>query len=328
MLLLDRRKPLAEIARTRALPAAPSARPPARGGSLSVVVACFDMGALVRETVESIWTSERIPDELILVDDGSRTSETLETIASLEAAARDRRLPLQVLRQDNRGLAAARNRGLEAAAGELVSFIDGDDLIEPSFYRLASAVLLENPELGGVAAWADVFGAGVPDAFWNAPQAELPLLFVENTVFVPLVMRTEVLRALGGYDVRQRYQYEDWELSIRLLASGRAIVTIPAYLERYRVRPDSLLRTLSHVQNQGMRELLLEKHRATVSDFAMETTMLVEGELMRTLHRRPAAAKPARPKGVRDWLREAAWAGRQAVRASWSGRARPSADGR
>jgi hypothetical protein len=327
MLLLDRRQPLGQIARTRGLPPAPPTPPTSRSGSLSVVVVCHDMGDLVQETVESVWRSERVPDELILVDDGSG-EDTLRAIAALESEARRRGLPLRVVRQSNRGLVGARNRGLESATGELISFLDGDDLIEPAFYRLASELLRQDPGLGGVAAWADIFGQGVPDAFWNAPQPELPLLLVENTLFVPLMMRTEVLRALGGYDVRQRYQYEDWELSIRLLASGRPVVMIPAYLERYRVRPDSLLRTLSPVQNQGMRELLLETHRETVSEFAVETTMLVEGELMRMVHRPPATAKPSRPKGVREWLREAAWAGRQAVRAGWSVRGRASADGR
>jgi Glycosyl transferase family 2 len=325
MALLDRRQPLGRIARTRALPAALPARPATRTGSLSVVVVCFDMGDLVRETVESVWRSERVPDELILVDDGSGTEETLQAIATLEGVARERGLPLQVLRQGNLGLAAARNRGLEAATGELVSFLDGDDLIEPAFYRLASALLQQDPDLGGVAAWADIFGVGTPDAFWNAPQPELPLLLVENTVFVPLMVRTEVLRTLGGYDVRQRYNYEDWELSVRLLASGRPIVTIPAYLQRYRVRSDSLLRTLSNVQNQGMREVLLETHRKTVCEFAVETAMLVESELMRRVYARPAAAKSPRQKGVREWLRKAASAGREALRAGRPARSRASA---
>ncbi len=328
MLLLDRRQPLGQIARTRALPAAPPPPPASRPGSLSVIVVCHDMGDLVRETVESVWRSERVPDELILVDDGSGEKETLRAIAALESEARRRGLPLRVLRQCNQGLAAARNRGLDAAAGELVSFLDGDDLIEPAFYRLACALLQQEPGLGGVAAWSDVFGQGLPDAFWNAPQPELPLLLVENTVFVPLMMRTEVLRALGGYDAGLRYNYEDWELGIRLLASGRPIVTIPAYLQRYRVRSGSLLRTLSPVQNQGMRELLLETHRETVSEFAVETTMLVEGELMRRVHPRPSAATAPRRKGIRQWLKRAASAGYEALRVVRPRRSEAQAGGR
>jgi glycosyltransferase involved in cell wall biosynthesis len=242
------------------------------------------MGKLLVETLEAVWASTRRPDELLLIDDGSEGAATREAIAALERAAAARSLPLEVVRQENRGLAAARNAGLAAARGELISFLDGDDLMEPAFYDLAATLLDRYPDLGGVAAWALCFGEGIPDGFWNAPQPELPLLLVENPVFVPCMMRTETVRGLGGYDTAQRYNYEDWELGVRLVASGHPVVTIPLYLERYRVRADSLLRTRSDVQHQRMREVMLERHRETVSRFAVETAMLLEHQLARRLY--------------------------------------------
>jgi hypothetical protein len=100
-------------------------------------------------------------------------------------------------------------------------------------------------------------------------------------VFVPCMMRTALLRELGGYDADQRFNYEDWELPVRLLAAGHPIVTLPRYQQRYRVRRDSLLRSLTDVQNQVMRERMLETHRATAARFAMELPMLIEGRAMR-----------------------------------------------
>jgi hypothetical protein len=127
-----------------------------------------------------------------------------------------------------------------------------------------------------VAAFSVCFGPEGPVGFWNPPQPELPFLFVENCVIVPCVTRTALLRSLGGYDAGQRFNYEDWELAVRLLAAGWPIVTIPAYLARYRVRPDSLLRTLTPAQNQTMRERLLATHRETASRFAVEIAMQIE----------------------------------------------------
>jgi glycogen(starch) synthase len=267
--------------------------------------------------MESVWRSTRLPDELLVVDDGSRGPATREVLAGLEREAADRGLPLRVMRQENRGLAGARNAGLEAVRSEFVSFLDGDDLIDPTFYELALDLLRRDEGLGGVAAWSDMFGEGVPPGFWNAPQAEFPLLLVENTVFVPCMLRTAVLRDLGGYDAGQRYNYEDWELSVRLLASGRPIVTIPRYLQRYRVRGDSLLRTMSAVQNQGMRERLLAKHRATVSRFGVEVAMLLEGELMRRVYGKPRPAAAGEPSGpVRELLRSRTGVAVRATRAA------------
>jgi hypothetical protein len=296
LLLLDRTKPLRSSAGSHTW-SAPAVGSGSATATLSVVVVCHNMGPLITETVESVWRSEFVPDEVLLVDDGSDDAETAIHLAALERAAVEHGRPLRIVRQRNLGLAAARNAGLNAATGEFISFLDGDDLIEPTFYRLAFDVLRRNPGLGGVAAWAFCFGEGVPDGFWNAPQPEFPLLLVENTVIVPCLTHTALLRELGGYDGQQRYNYEDWELSVRLLESGRPLVTIPQYLQRYRMRPESLYRTMTDAQNQSMRELMLSRHRETTARFAMEVAMQLEHRLMQRVYATPA---PAVPMGARQ----------------------------
>lgn len=286
-LLLDRKGPLQSVGMR-----APQNRY-ARDQTLTVAIACYEMGELLLETVRSVWRSRRLPDEVVIVDDGSSGEPTVQALEQLRREAAENGLPLSIVRQNNRGLAAARNRALAAARSSYISFLDGDDLIHPDFYALALKVLVDNPQLGGVAAWAETFGQGVPDGFWNAPQAELPLLLVENTVIVPCVMPTEVLRSLGGYDEEQRYNYEDWELAVRLLAAGRPIITIPRYLQRYRVRNDSLLRTMSDVQNQVMRERLFARHRDLCMTFAPEVALQIEHRLF--LCSAAAAATQRRP---------------------------------
>jgi GT2 family glycosyltransferase len=238
-----------------------------------------------------VWNAERLPDEVLLIDDGSKDFETAACIAELEREAATRRLPLTVVRHRNRGLAASRNVGIELASGEYISFLDGDDLVEPQFYRTGLRLLEKYPSLGGAAAWAFCFGAEVPDGYWNAPQTEFPFLFIENSVIVPCITRTQLLRDLGGYDTRQRYNYEDWELSIRMLKSGWPIVTIPMHLVRYRIRHDSLYRSMTDVQNQVMRELLFTSHRDVVSEFGVEIAAQLEHQLMsaRTRAGRPAS---------------------------------------
>jgi glycosyltransferase involved in cell wall biosynthesis len=245
------------------------------------------MKGMLKEAVESVWASERQPDEVVLVDDGSYGEETLSNIRQIEQDALAKGLPLQVIRQRNQGLAAARNAGLQAARGEFISFLDGDDRIAPSFYRIALHLLERYPRLGGVAAWACIFGDGIPDGFWNAPQTEFPFLFMENSVVVPCLTRTELLRHLGGYDTRQRYNYEDWELSIRMLAARWPIITIPMHLTHYRVRQDSLYRSMTDVQNQVMRELLLTTHRESVAKFAVEIAMQLENQWKKLSYNAP-----------------------------------------
>lgn len=165
-------------------------------------------------------------------------------------------------------------------------------MIEPPFYRIALQILDKYPRLGGVAAWAFIFGNDIPDGFWNAPQTELPFLFIENSVIVPCLTRTELLQGLGSYDTRQRYNYEDWELGVRMLASGWPIITIPMHLTRYRVRRDSLYRSMTSVQNQVMRELMLNTHRETVSKFTVEIAMQLENQLKQYVYTEQTLSAP------------------------------------
>lgn len=284
LMFQDRRVPLRILAEKNVSSVISKGHFDLKRDKLSVVVTCYEMGKMVQKTIESVWNATRSPDEIFLIDDGSHGDETLETINNLEITARQKGLPLNVIHQKNQGLASARNTGLDLAKGEFISFIDGDDLIEPLFYHTAVQILQKYPRLGGVASWAFIFGEGCVPGFWNAPQAELPFLFSQNSVVVPCMMRTSILRELGGYDVRQRYNYEDWELSIRLIASGFPIITIPAHMMHYRIRSNSLYRDMTPVQNQTMRELMLSSHRETVSRFSMEIVMQIENFLMEYLN--------------------------------------------
>ena len=69
-----------------------------------------------------------------------------------------------------------------------------------------------------------------------------------------------------------------------MIASGRPIITIPMYLMKYRVRSDSLFRSMPLVQNQIMRERIFTRHRETAARFGGEIAMLLENRMMRQMH--------------------------------------------
>jgi len=101
--------------------------------SLSIVVPAYNEGARLGKSLREIvgYLNEYAPQsELIVVDDGSTdgTAELLEAY----------RPKVRLLRQENRGVSAARNRGIAAAAGELIAFLDSDDLWRPQ--KLATQV--------------------------------------------------------------------------------------------------------------------------------------------------------------------------------------------
>jgi glycosyltransferase involved in cell wall biosynthesis len=88
--------------------------------TISLILPVFNGGRLLEEAVASVLAQDRAPDEFLLVDDGS-TDGAAEAVARAHPGIR-------YLRQPNGGVASARNLGLVQATGDLVSFLDSDDL--------------------------------------------------------------------------------------------------------------------------------------------------------------------------------------------------------
>ncbi len=107
---------------------------------ISVVVPVFNRASYVGEAIDSVLGQTRPPDELIVVDDGS----TDDSVAVVERHARR---SVRIVRQDNRGIGGARNRGLREATGDVVAFIDSDDLWERDKLERQVAVLRDGDDV-------------------------------------------------------------------------------------------------------------------------------------------------------------------------------------
>jgi glycosyltransferase involved in cell wall biosynthesis len=179
------------------------------------------------------------------VDDGS-TDDTAAVVERL--AADDPRVRL--IRQKNGGVAVARNAAMAAATGEFIAPLDADDLWDPDKIAQQLAAI----ERGGPDtvmaycwwAWIDVHDRVLDRSpRWHVEGDVLERLIEVNftgSASVPLIRRS-ALEAIGGYDptLRQRRSQgcEDWDVALRLAASGKVVVA-PATLVAYRRRADSM----------------------------------------------------------------------------------------
>src|SRR5882724_669932 len=105
--------------------------------SVSVIIPTYNRAAFVTVAVDSALNQTRVPDEIIVVDDGS-TDET-------DRVLRQYGPPVRVVRQENRGRSAARNVGLSQATGDAVMFLDSDDLLMPRNIETCAQVLETHP---------------------------------------------------------------------------------------------------------------------------------------------------------------------------------------
>ncbi len=113
-----------------------------------VVIPAYNAEATIDETLRSVRSQTHSNLEIIVVDDGSRdhTSE----IAGTHAAADSR---IRLVRQDNAGVAVARNTGWNLSSAKIFSFVDADDLWSPDKTERQLAVLRANPGVGLVYSW-------------------------------------------------------------------------------------------------------------------------------------------------------------------------------
>lgn len=95
-------------------------------GRVSVIIPAHNAAATLPEALRSCFWQSRLPDEIVVVDDGS-TDETPLVLQDLRRG----RPELAVVHQRNLGAAAARNRAIRLASGEFIFFLDADDLMPP-----------------------------------------------------------------------------------------------------------------------------------------------------------------------------------------------------
>ena len=124
---------------------------PTTAGLISVVIPCHDGERYVAETLRSVLAQDHRPLEVIVVDDGS-TDRSAQAVLAFGDVVR-------LARQPHRGAAAARNRGVELATGELIAFLDADDLWTAHAVPRMRAALAEHPDAGMVVGHMEQFAS-------------------------------------------------------------------------------------------------------------------------------------------------------------------------
>jgi glycosyltransferase involved in cell wall biosynthesis len=216
---------------------------------ISVVIPCFNSHATLRETLASLERQSCRDFDVTIVDDGSTAPEVAALLAELPQSIR-------IVRQENRGLPAARNAGIRASAGELVLPLDADDLFEPE--AIGALVRALDESAADLAfCWVRRFGEenGISQMAFNSFEQ----LFVNEAPYC-LLMRRGLFERLGGYDESLRFGHEDWEFNIRAVASGARAVVVPEPLFRYRVQASGLLKSTRLHRMAALWREIRERH--------------------------------------------------------------------
>jgi glycosyltransferase involved in cell wall biosynthesis len=193
--------------------------------SVAVVITTFNHAHFLIDALNSVGLQSRLPEEVILVDDGSEDDP--DAVACLFKGVR-------VIRQQNSGLAAARNTGLFAARTSKIVFLDADDVLDAAAIERGLAAFLLSPNVAFVYGAHRIIDAGrrvlVASRYIPiGPDPYCDLLRINIVGMHATVMYDrEKLVAIGGFNPELRY-CEDYDVYLRLarashVASHEAIV--------------------------------------------------------------------------------------------------------
>lgn len=223
----------------------------------SIVMPCCNAARTVARTVSSVCSQTLTDFELLAIDDGS-LDQTVDIVTDCARRLMPRQAELRVLHQENRGPASARNRGMSEARGDLIAFLDSDDLWSPGYLAAVAAAFRSLPQLSALScnAW-DMFPEG--DQLHISPEND-GVLIVDD-LFRALLDRTMLIRTSGvvirravttnvGYMREDLHRAEDVEYWSRLAASHVCWGFMPQPLVFYdRAGAGSLSRSPSFYPN-------------------------------------------------------------------------------
>ncbi len=235
-------------------------------GRLSVVIPYYNLGSLIFDALDSIFYSRLIPDEVIVVDDGSDTPESIEALHGIA-----RYYPVvQVIHTPNRGIVQARNLGAKKAANEFVALLDADDKYGPDYLWRCCEILETYPNVAFVGSWVQYFGEN--EGIWPGWNAEPPYVLYHNTINSSGIMiRRKALLDAGLNHDEMASGLEDYETIVHLITKGYRGVVIPEPLFYYRVRSNS--RTQSNPHDPRwilLYDLIRQRHAETYAQYAEE----------------------------------------------------------
>lgn len=203
---------------------------------VSVIIPTFNSAIYLRDAINSVLDQTYSALEAIVIDDGS-TDETASVIKSFP----DRVI---YIRQERSGPSNARNRGIAAATGEYVAFLDADDIWLPSKLEKQLKSLQQYPEAGLVYSRIVNFRDRTGKELGVYPREMHSGILFDLLLTTPLlllssvVVRNQVLKELGGFD-EGLTTAEDTHLYLRIARNFR-IIGVPDILVRRRIHDRNL----------------------------------------------------------------------------------------
>lgn len=284
---------------------------------ISIIMATYNQASYIEESLRSILEQGFRDYEIIVVNDGS-TDDTEKVLEPY----RDK---IRYLYQPNAGPAAAHNLGFKHSEGDLIAFLNSDDLWMPDKLEKQVRYLDDHPNVGLVHAdYMKIDALGNPMGpnihSLQRPSMTLSDLVRKNTVWIgTVIIRKPWIEKVNGLDPGSN-PTEDFDLWVRLAYCGCVFGYVPEVLAKWRRHPTNISRSIkkvlrSHIYTleklarmlegsmdlKGRKTLRLTRTRIEKEKAALSLQYLKDGNRnkARAIARRLCEERPLSP---RSWL--------------------------
>lgn len=224
---------------------------------VTLIIPCYNQARFLGDALDSALAQDYDSLEIVVVNDGS-TDDFAERIRAYQTSPQ-----LKIITQENRGLPAARNRGIAEARGEYFKFLDADDWLAPTVISKQVAAFGQDPALGFVycdLTRVDAQGKPVDDysvaAARRVLNGDILASLLVGGYFTPqtaLVPRT-VIEQVGLFD-ETLGGTADTELWMRIVCEGYAAYFVPEKLVYYRLHEANMSRDTAQMDATHLRAL-------------------------------------------------------------------------
>ncbi len=226
---------------------------------VTVVMPAYNAETFIKEAIQSVLGQTLADFQLIVVDDGS--TDATGTIVG-RFANRDSRIRL--VSQENLGVSAALNRGIQLATTDWVAITHADDLMLPKRLERQLAFVRSHANLAVAGTFVlyindsgDIVGKGKsPYTTCKAVAAAIEKDEPIGLYHPSVILRRSVVLAVGGYR-NQFWPAEDIDLWNRIIESGAPILVQPEFLQKYRIHSNAA--SVSHARLTRLRVSWIKK---------------------------------------------------------------------
>ncbi len=224
---------------------------------VSFIIPYYNAGVTIQETIDSIFNQSYSHFDVWIINDGSTDQFSIDKLKEYEGNDK-----IHLLHQENAGPSVAKNIGVSLANGEMLCFVDSDNILLDNYVKEAINVFAINPKIDVV--YSDFEYFDDRSGIHKSNKIDSSNIFIGNSIDNCVVIRKKTFLSVSGFDAYlSKLGLEDWELWINLLKNKKKFFYIEKVHFKYRVVPTSRTNVTANLNIEKITKYIANKH----SDF-------------------------------------------------------------